>query len=129
MENNQPTTDDNSVSLSSFQIDALSNPQEFTLNYTSRPVAETPEKARISERLKDFNPRETDAWKKITQKFGPNIKQPELISIANLLASQAKIKLDRDAKRRKSVLIKWFQEHWDEISCYIDFVVLEDARN
>mgnify|MGYP003091364060 CR=1 FL=1 len=129
MDNNQPTTDENSVSLSSFQLESLQNPQEFTLNYSPRSVTETPEKARISERLKDFNPRENDAWKKITQKFGPNIKQPELISIASVLANQAKIKLDRDAKRRKSVLIKWFQEHWNDISCYLDYVVLEEARN
>ena len=86
------------------------------------------EKKRISERLNGFNPRDNNAWKEISRRFGSNIKHPELLSIANVLASSANVRLDRDAKRRKTVLIKWFQENWAAISPFLDYVVLEDTH-
>ena len=71
------------------------------------------EKERIQSRLGNFNPKDNHVWRTITQRFGANIKQPELLSIAQVLASGANVKLDRDAKRRKGVLIKWFEENWN----------------
>jgi hypothetical protein len=85
------------------------------------------EKERISSRMAGFNPKDNDVWRKITERFGPNIKQPELLSIAQVLSSSCNVKLDRDAKRRKSVLIKWFEENWGTISPFLDYVVLEDS--
>ncbi|KAH0785637.1 hypothetical protein GPJ56_010387 [Histomonas meleagridis] len=87
-----------------------------------------PEKKRINGRLSGFNPKESLVWKEITRRFGVNIKQPELVSIATVLANSAKIKLDRDAKRRKTVLIKWFDENYPLISPYLDYVVLQDPN-
>jgi hypothetical protein len=96
------------------------------------PAAAVPEnnkeKERIAERLGGFNTKDNFVWKEIAARFGTNIKQPELLSIANVLASHANLKLDRDAKRRKSVLIKWFDEHWPQVQPYLDYVVLEDAH-
>jgi hypothetical protein len=86
------------------------------------------EKDRIAGRLGGFNAKDTPVWKEITQRFGNNIKQPELLSIAQVLASSADVKLDRDAKRRKTVLVKWFEENWERIAPYLDYVVLEDAH-
>ena len=100
-------------------IDNLLNPGSSELNR---------EKERIAGRLQGFNPKDNPAWHQITQKFGANIKQPELLSIAEVLAKNACIKLDREAKRRKSVLIKWFSENWDKIKPFLDYVVLEDAN-
>ncbi|KAH0792101.1 hypothetical protein GPJ56_003900 [Histomonas meleagridis] len=85
------------------------------------------EKKRITERLNGFNPRENNAWKEISRRFGASIKHPELLSIATVLANYANVRLDRDAKRRKTVLIKWFQENWATVSPYLDYVVLEDS--
>ena len=89
----------------------------------------TKEKERIANRLANFHPKDTVVWREITQRFGSSIKQPELLSIATVLAQNANIKLDRDAKRRKSVLIKWFQENWQIIRPFLDYVVLEDSHN
>lgn len=100
-------------------IDNLLNPNSGELNR---------EKERIAGRLQGFNPKDNPAWHQITQRFGANIKQPELLSIAEVLATNACIKLDRDAKRRKTVLIKWFSENWDKIKPFLDYVVLEDAN-
>jgi hypothetical protein len=85
------------------------------------------EKVRILGRLKDFNARDCSVWREITSRFGRNVKQPELLSIAAVLAAHANIRLDRDAKRRKTVLVKWFDENWPALQPYLDFVVLEDS--
>jgi hypothetical protein len=86
------------------------------------------EKLRILGRLKDFNAKDCSVWREITNRFGRNIKQRELLSIATVLATHANIKLDRDAKRRKTVLVKWFEENWPALQPYLDYVVLEDVR-
>jgi hypothetical protein len=85
------------------------------------------EKQRIASRLDGFSPKDTPAWREITRRFGANIKQPELVSIASVLAQSTNIKLDRDAKRRKAVLIKWFEENWTTVAPFLDHVVLEHA--
>ena len=87
------------------------------------------ERQRINQRLNGFNAKDNEPWKEITQRFGANIKQPELLSIANVLSQSANVKLDRDAKRRKKVLIKWFAENWEAIKPFLDYIVLEDNNS
>jgi hypothetical protein len=85
------------------------------------------EKERIASRLQGFDHRDNDVWKAISRKFGTNLKQEELLSIANVLAERAGVHLDRDAKRRKAVLVKWFNENWAAVSPYLDYIVLQSA--
>jgi len=87
------------------------------------------EKSRIANRLHGFNPKENRVWFEITKRYGEGIKQQELLSIAQVLSATTNIKLDRDAKRRKSVLIKWFEENWYIIHPYLGFVILEDNQS
>ena len=89
-------------------------------------MAQQDEKMRIAYRLAGFNPKDNPVTQEITRRFGPNIKHGELVGIAQAIADKAQIKLDRDAKRRKNVLIKWFAENWDIISPFLDYIVLED---
>ena len=108
---------------------SLYQPSELQHLLSNNQPEGNKEKERISNRLNGFDPKNNFVWKEITQKFGSNIKQQELLSIATVIADKAKIKLDRDAKRRKTVLIKWFQENWDAIHPYFDYVVLEEAHH
>ena len=93
------------------------------------PNDDSSERSRIARRLDGFDPRDNVAWNELSRRFGSNLKQGELQSIAQALADGAGIKLDRDAKRRKIVLIKWFNENWKEISPFLDLVVLEEVEN
>ena len=83
------------------------------------------ERERIAMRMEGFNQKDNCAWLELTKRFGQNIKRSELMNIAQVLADAANIKLDRDAKRRKSVLLKWFDEHWTRIRPLLDYIVLE----
>jgi hypothetical protein len=102
---------------------------EFTHMMTAASSADpNKERDRIATRLNGFNSKDNIAWKAIAQKFGNSVKQAELLSMAQVVASQANIKLDRDAKRRKSVLIKWFEENWVAIEPFLQYLVLEEPH-
>ncbi|EAX98890.1 hypothetical protein TVAG_210840 [Trichomonas vaginalis G3] len=99
--------------------------QHRTIN--GEVACQNQEKDRIKGRLTGFDTKNNIAWHEITSRFGENVKQQELLSIANVLSLNANIKLDRDAKRRKSVLIKWFNENWTVLAPFLQFVVLDEA--
>lgn len=86
------------------------------------------EQKKDSQSLKEINPKDNPVWQEITHRFGTNIKQPELLSIALILSSHFHIKIDRDAKRRKGILIKWFQENWNVIQPFLNNIVLEEQK-
>ena len=83
------------------------------------------EKKRVKERINGFNWKECEAWKYLCERFGSHLNQKELISIAELIASKNHLKLDRDAKRRKVVLIKWFQENWEIVKPLLLIITLD----
>jgi hypothetical protein len=58
--------------------------------------------------------------------YGPRLSQDELVSIADLVARKANLRLDRDARRRKPVMLKWFDENWQIIQPLLSDIVLED---
>lgn len=73
------------------------------------------ERKRVKKRMANFDKKKSQAWKYLSLLYGTQIKQDKLISIAEYVASQLKIYIDRDARRRKCVLIKWFDENWNKI--------------
>jgi hypothetical protein len=80
---------------------------------------------RIQHRIDGFNWKNSHAWLCLCSQFGPRLNQEELVSIAELTASRLGIRLDRDARRRKVVMIKWFQEHWAALQPLLRLVILE----
>jgi hypothetical protein len=90
-------------------------------------MAVSMERQRIDARLKNFNPKDNRVWAFLTKQFGPSLKHDTLVQIATVLAQIAHLRLDRDATRRKSVLIKWFDENWLLVSPFLQYVRLEAA--
>ncbi len=62
---------------------------------------------------------------KAIQFSGTKIKQNELLSIAQCVSEKTSVELDREAKRRKSVLLKWFDDNWDQILPTLQFVRMD----
>lgn len=84
------------------------------------------EKQRIHERLRGFNVKSNFVVEELTRRFGSDVKQGELVDVALAISEKADIRLDRDAKRRKAVLFKWFEENWQTIQPYLDYIIIED---
>ncbi|KAI5490338.1 hypothetical protein TVAGG3_0995250 [Trichomonas vaginalis G3] len=103
-------------------FDGKKDPQNI---YQSMPKSD--EIYRVGQRLKGFTPKYSFAWKELTKQFGVEIKHQVLKDIAIEVASRLQIPLDRDAKRRKSVLIKWFDDNWEAIGTIItEYTVMND---
>ena len=94
------------------------NIKQFPILTSSRQLSAwtTPEKIRISKRVENWDPENSEAWRQLQSIYGDRIQLRFLREIAEQLSDQLKIYLDRDAKRRKIVLIKWFEEHWEELN-------------
>jgi hypothetical protein len=104
-------------------IDSTSNPE----NLHPKPAISS-EIQRIQRRIEGFDWQESGIWAFLCWLFGPKLSQDELVSLGGLVARTLGIQLDRDARRRKSVMIKWFEEHWIEIQPLLWFVRLDEVE-
>jgi hypothetical protein len=87
------------------------------------------EKSRIETRLAGFDAKNSFVRLALQVRYGSRITHDELLSIAELVAGVVGIKVDRDAQRRKNVLLKWFEENWQIIYQILPFIVLEQPTN
>lgn len=69
----------------------------------------------VQKKLKGFNPKTCQAWRKLTERFGPKISHEEILSLAMVIADNMHISLSREYKRRKNMLVKWFDENLNEV--------------
>ena len=71
-------------------------------------------------RLKDFDAENNSAVKVLKNKFGEVPNQNQLYSLAKVLGEKLDIPVDREASRRKKVLIKWFDENIEKIQPFLE---------
>jgi hypothetical protein len=81
---------------------------------------------RVKKRVSGFDWKTSPAWIYLSETYGPKLKQDELVSIAEAVTPKINIKLDRDARRRKSVIVKWFQDHWLSIQPFLCRIILDE---
>ena len=93
----------------------------------ARPHAKQTEREQSQERVGDVDAYHSPCWTELTKRFGDHIHQEELKGIAELLSKTLNVKLDRAARRRKKVLVKWFFENWDELYPYLDYVAMQEV--
>ena len=107
---------------------------EYHKNNPDDPLSNFPktqneiERKRVDDRLRGFSLKDSIAWKAICERFGSDLNQTELLSMAEVIGHELHIKIDREAKRRKEVLIKWFDENFLIIKPILNIMVLEDAN-
>jgi hypothetical protein len=78
-------------------------------------------------RLKDFDPEHCPAATLLTRLFGTTINATDLVRLAETCAFCLDIYLDREARRRKSVLLKWFDENLQAIGPFLsEHIVVEN---
>ena len=114
---------------------------EVALEKINLPIPETPkgkakvkrgtghEADRVSKRLSGFDYEKSSVWLNISSKFGSRISHAELKSIAFVICCYTGLKVDRDASRDNRVLIKWYEENWNEIQPLLPKIHLRDNND
>jgi hypothetical protein len=87
------------------------------------------ERKNLKEILTGFKMNTSAPFIYFTDRGWANLTVPELVSIAELFANEAGIPIDRESKRRKEVLFKWFSDNWDQCEPVANDLVLEWARD
>jgi hypothetical protein len=83
----------------------------------------------MAEKRARFDAAKCPAWARLTAKFGPKISQEELLSLAQVISHELRLGLSREYKRRKELLVKWYDENLDVIWPFIETrVVISDRE-
>jgi hypothetical protein len=113
--------------LTSFLAELDSVPSEPDSSQVSRAANEL-ERRRVEARLTGFDPTRSRAWADIRSRFGDSLNQMELRSLAEVVGAEIGVKVDREAKRRKEVLIKWFDENYALMEPVLEKIQMEDSN-
>ena len=77
------------------------------------------EKLLIMNRMKDFDPNKGRVNDMFMNMFGYVPTREQLLSLARVVSIYLHLQLDREAFRRKEVLIKWYDEHYETVFPFI----------
>lgn len=98
------------------------------------PEPKTKDTIKARAMLKDFDYKNCTAQEELSRRYGYRTKV-ELLTIAQLVIQECeKLSLvipqpGRNANRRKTILLKWFQDNFENISKVLDRIVLVDEDN
>jgi hypothetical protein len=82
----------------------------------------------VEEKRRGFDAYSSRAWTCLTNKYGPRISQEKLLSLAQVAAFELRLGLPREWKRRKEMLVRWFDENLDIVWPFIQAkVVVSDT--
>lgn len=103
---------------------ALPEPHKQAKHIIRKPNCITTELLRVNQLVQGFNANKSNAWIYLKSNYGDKITHNELIHIAKIVSVYTGIRVSRDAKRRKVVLLKWFDENWHAIKPVLAMVSL-----
>jgi hypothetical protein len=69
----------------------------------------------IDDRIRDFDFSHSAPFRFFQERGWGELKFPEMKSICEVLAQKGHVAMDREAKRRKSVLFKWLETNWTQL--------------
>jgi hypothetical protein len=82
----------------------------------------------IPMQLKGFRYKSSRAWRELSLRFGTDLTAIELLSIAEVVAFNLSLTVDRKAKRKKSLLVKWFDDNLKEVIPFLNHMRLIDTQ-
>ena len=89
-------------------------------------VKSSSDKKKVQQILKGFDPNISEAVMYLKTKYG-DLKQYEYLQIAEYCTEKIpSLTLDRESKRRKEVLLKWFDENFSILKPVLDDIVVEN---
>lgn len=99
-------------------------------DFKGKMSAKELERYRVNKRLGKFNYKNCSSYKILKEIFGPKRSKSELLSVATCLCLEIpNLKIDREAKRRKCVLIKWFHDNFAVIRPHLKNYYFADEHH
>jgi hypothetical protein len=90
----------------------------LTTGTAARESESQRERTAVGAIMEGFTIEDSTAWRNIKAQYGDNLSHQGLLKIANdlrLLCGAALTPLKRIHRRRKAVLIRWFEDNWEVI--------------
>jgi hypothetical protein len=84
-------------------------------NSTGASEYQQQERVMLDGILRDFRMEGSRAHLFFKERKWTDFPMPQLVSIAELLAKEADVPIDREAQRRKLVLFTWLEDNWDAL--------------
>lgn len=80
-----------------------------------------PDAVNARKKIGDFDPENAESTKELNRLFSTKkCKTKIILEVAKAICeNNERFKLDRDQKRRRRNLLKWFSDNWDEIKEYV----------
>jgi hypothetical protein len=82
------------------------------------------ERSLLEARLRNFDLASSPPYQLFQAKGWHSMKFPEMVSVCEVLAKESHVPMDREAKRRKTVLFKWLSDNWMQLKPQIDTLQL-----
>jgi hypothetical protein len=83
-----------------------------------------------AERLGDFKAEESRVWQLLQARFGSKLTMPMLAAIAWMVSDESGAVRDRQAHRRKAIMVKWLEEHIECLERLLPRMILvENVRD
>jgi hypothetical protein len=74
----------------------------------------------MAKEMSGFSASASEPWIFLTAHHGHRIRKEEIVSLGQVCASELKLPLFRQYKRRKDTMLKWFAKHWSTIHPFLD---------
>ena len=87
---------------------------DIDLKQSKKCQAPIKEQEKINKDLGEFDYKNSPAWDLIKGRGWQNLSKCELLLIARVMSAYTHIPIDREPKRRKPVLVKWFNDHLEQ---------------
>jgi hypothetical protein len=95
------------------------------------PISLEDRQSWITKEMLGFSAETSAPWLFLTAQAGRRIRKEEIVSLGQVCASELKLPLLRQYKRRRDTMLKWFHNHWAIIHPFLDtkveFVVDDDV--
>lgn len=92
-------------------------------------VKSSSDKKKVQQILKGFDPNISEAVMYLKTKYG-DLKQYEYLQIAEYCTEKIpSLTLDRESKRRKEVLLKWYHDNFFILKPILDNIVVENENH
>jgi hypothetical protein len=120
---NMPLTNPRIQSDTAEDLHAIA--QQFAREAFRTPASVQNERKSLNDRIELFDP-VSSPWHHTLEERGLiNMRFPEMLALVEVMADYVNLSIDRESKRRKTVLFEWVDRHWAVLAPVLPLISVE----